>query len=319
MFCSILNCKTSEANATMIDCWICDNLFHIKCIDIPGRVADVLAGNRGLRWCCADCKQIDIDFYKFIKSNRNKFNEIKKEFSVISNKLVEYEEIFKNFKSLDKLCKSPSESPKPKRASKRIAAKSNETPIQPESDKQTASNNQTAKPDDTPTIQQALNNQTEIKNQVDSQILNLNQSELSNEMETETDLNSASSSVQHQNTSQQRNIAEQSTQLKIIPPKKSIFISRFAYDTSEDQINSYITNKLKCDSTILIKKFKYSQPRDITSFKITVPADLFEQILDSNFWPDNALVRKYELKENPRRTRNNIVQLPLNNPTNSKN
>lgn len=106
-------------------------------------------------------------------------------------------------------------------------------------------------------------------------------------------------------------------QLNIIPPKKSIFISRFAFDTSADDIDSYIKMKLKFSPDILTKKFTYSGPRNITSFKVSVPFDLYEQIVDPGFWPNNTLVREYIIKENPRT--NNIVRLPSREHSNPKN
>ena len=62
-------------------------------------------------------------------------------------------------------------------------------------------------------------------------------------------------------------------------------------------------------------KFNYSQPRTITSFKITVPLNIFDTIVDPGFWPVSTLVREYQYKEHQR----NAVHLPSRNPNAPKN
>lgn len=105
--------------------------------------------------------------------------------------------------------------------------------------------------------------------------------------------------------------------LKVIPPKKSIFISRFAYETTTDNIYNYIESKLNCNPDVLIKKFTYSEPRDITSFKLTVPNDLFDTLIDPTFWPNNTFIREYVIRNNTRS--NNIVRLTSYSNNVSKN
>ena len=55
---------------------------------------------------------------------------------------------------------------------------------------------------------------------------------------------------------------------------------------------NYIKSKFNFSPDILIKKFTYSEPRNVTSFKLTVPNDLFETIIDPVFWPNNTFVRE---------------------------
>mgnify|MGYP003557574377 FL=1 len=113
----------------------------------------------------------------------------------------------------------------------------------------------------------------------------------------------------------------ESIRLKIIPPNKSIFISRFAFDTSTADIDNYIKSNIniKAENFISIKKFTYSEQRNVTSFKLTVSFDLYDKLIDPSFWPDYTFVREYIIKDNPRR--NNIVRLPssLNSNSNPKN
>lgn len=106
-------------------------------------------------------------------------------------------------------------------------------------------------------------------------------------------------------------------ELRVVPPNKQIFISRFAFDTSADDIDFYIKSKLKQNADITVRKFTYSQPRSITSFKITVPFNIFDRVVDPSFWPNHVIVREYEYNINQRG--NNIVHLQPRQLTSQKN
>lgn len=98
-------------------------------------------------------------------------------------------------------------------------------------------------------------------------------------------------------------------QLKAIPKNQHIFLSRFASDTTIEDVNFYIKSNLNCDINISIHKFSYSQPRSITSFKLTTSPELFQQLVKPEFWPHNTLVREYVFKPSPGIS-NNIARLP---------
>lgn len=80
MICSHSACSNTENNDNMIACWICNHIFHTKCICVPSHLSDDINGNFGLRWCCNNCRKFDTDFYKSVKSHREKFIDIKKNF-----------------------------------------------------------------------------------------------------------------------------------------------------------------------------------------------------------------------------------------------
>ncbi|XP_037812258.1 uncharacterized protein LOC119604007 [Lucilia sericata] len=105
--------------------------------------------------------------------------------------------------------------------------------------------------------------------------------------------------------------------LRVVLPKKTIFISRFAFDTSTDDIEYYIKTKLNREVDIIIHKFKYSQPRTIASFKVMVPSEIFDHLINPNFWPENALIREYIYRDNQRPS--NTAQLPSRSTILSKN
>jgi len=82
--------------------------------------------------------------------------------------------------------------------------------------------------------------------------------------------------------------------LRVVNPRKQIFISRFAEETTEEDIIAYIKeNAGKPELDVTVYKFKFADKRAISSFKITLPHDMFDLVVSDNFWPDNAVVHEY--------------------------
>lgn len=285
MSCLKNSCNISDPKEIMITCWLCDNVFHAKCINIPIRVVDVLAEDRGLRWCCVNCKKMDIDFYKFVKSNRNKFNDIKNDLILLSSKVEKYGEIFENFKSLDKLISPSSSSPKRKRSSKRLAVKPTDIQV-PET-----INSVTLDP--TANTRNGINYN---KNITPAPVINsINNAHVP----INTSLSYAEVALNQPDPAINIDQINDNT-IRAVPPKKTVFISRLAIETTAEAVDSFVKSKVGPNAEISTYKFVFSQPRSITSFKVTVSADLFERILDPNFWPENTLVREYKYREKPR-------------------
>ena len=94
-----------------------------------------------------------------------------------------------------------------------------------------------------------------------------------------------------------------------LPPRKTIFISRLAADTTENDIIAFINKKINDVSNIVINKFNFSNPRITSSFKIFVPGDLFDGLLNPSFWPQNTLVKEFVFKNKKIST---IASIPKN-------
>lgn len=93
-----------------------------------------------------------------------------------------------------------------------------------------------------------------------------------------------------------------STSLVVVPPRRTIFLSRLSPATSIDNIRSYIksTSVGLNDKDFTVLKFNYSEPRDIASFRILVPDWIFETLVDRSAWPDGTLVREFIRRERVR-------------------
>lgn len=110
--------------------------------------------------------------------------------------------------------------------------------------------------------------------------------------------------------------ALQEPSLKVVPRKKSIFLSRLDPETSEAQLKSYIETKVQNVSNFIIKKFNFRYSRDVASFKIIPDDNAYNILIDRNFWPKGTVV--HEFVERPRRVPN-PVSLPKINVSSPKN
>lgn len=323
--CLSKSCTLASDDERMVVCWLCHGVCHFKCSGLRTLVAEALHSTKGLHWCCNGCQQIGVEFYRFYQSTKNTFINIQTKMSVLSNEICSYGNLFDEFKQLNYINSPPHSSPKRRKSSRK---NNKEHPVLNLGPSSSNGNVPIINNHCLPTENPVLNLGPSSSNSVGSIINNHclpNSSVTTTNIPTDKDCNIQRVSVPVNNnivynppTINMNNAENELTnQLKIIPPKKSIFISRFAFDTSVEDINFYIKSKLNFGADISINKFTYSQPRSITSFKLTVPANLYETIVNPDFWPNNTLVREYVFKENPRL--NNIAQLPPRQFNNSKN
>ena len=92
--------------------------------------------------------------------------------------------------------------------------------------------------------------------------------------------------------------------LKAVPPRKALFVSRLAPETSVDNIKSYLAAKAPSVNLKRVSIFKLapSQPRAISSFKILVPTENSEILLNKPLWPVGSLIKVFIPRDRPRNT-----------------
>ncbi|KAH8388812.1 hypothetical protein KR215_000936, partial [Drosophila sulfurigaster] len=83
--------------------------------------------------------------------------------------------------------------------------------------------------------------------------------------------------------------------LVAVPPLKQIFVSRLSPDTTSDDVRAYI--KSKSQARVKVDKFNFSYEREISSFKISVPAEQFSLMCSKEFWPEHLLVKEFVAKK----------------------
>lgn len=300
-----MDCLSAECTITsndrMVSCWLCLGSCHLKCSGLKARDADALADpGKCLHWTCSQCKKINIDFYKFFKSFKGEFEQLNNDFSSIKSKLAKFGELFENFPNLDKFSNADvSSSPKRKKAANVLLT----TPSMSNS-----------------TVPTALN-EVAVSDNVSAPSTSLHAlpSPNLNSLPMVTDINSLNTVLPP--TTNITNSAAVDNQtlrrpLKAIPPKKTVFVSRLAGDTSSEDVDFYIKSKL-CNADVVVHKFKFSNPRSISSFKISISVNHFQNIMDQSFWPENTLVREYTYNENTRANRIGVLpQRASNAPKN---
>lgn len=314
MNCLKKNCKINNDAERMITCWLCHNLCHYKCTGLPTLVNESVNTHDGLNWFCFNCRKPAVEFYRFFQGTKTRFCEIKKSALLLNDNISEYGKLFDDFASLDNLKSPPQSSPKRRKSARNIAKDKENLPDTPcPLDGSTPATPITtiitpSSPiDEIPPAVQFISN-----NNNDNPLYNM-----FNGPSTSGRTNSISASTSTTPYLNLNEVRPEPKQLVVVPPRKSIFVSRFAFETSAEDINHYIKNKINIDNAdISINKFKYSTQRNITSFKITVSPDLFGRIVDPAFWPQNAIVREYIFREYPR---TNVARLPQNLNSASKN
>ena len=85
-------------------------------------------------------------------------------------------------------------------------------------------------------------------------------------------------------------------ELRNIFPKTTKFAARFVVDTIAEDMKFYILSKIKNCNPDEILLFKINS-RNRTSFRIIIPENLFQQIVNPEFWPKNALVCEFIYSE----------------------
>lgn len=86
--------------------------------------------------------------------------------------------------------------------------------------------------------------------------------------------------------------------LKVVPKRRSLFISRFTESTSESDILQFLKAKLPSfNASVTVRKFKFKEDRDISSFKIDMPSNLFESASNPEFWPDGVICKEFVIKQ----------------------
>ena len=274
MACSLKNCTLGD-NEVYIRCWICEVEYHSKCAGISARVSDALNEKKGVRWSCEKCRGFESDFFQHFKQCRAAFLEISNDLVGVQTKLAKYEDAFKSFSVLNanSLDRSP-----PKR---RKNLRSNNKNITAE---KTVSLSLTPQPPQIVPSNEVV---------VVEEITQITRADLVKET-----VPPPVTPISHHKD------------LVVVSPKKAIFLSRFAADTTENDVLFYIRSKIKKDNEILINKFIFAKPRSIASFKVIVPMEIFNNLLDPSFWPKNTVVHEYVIKN--RNTNNNVVTLPKN-------
>lgn len=110
----------------------------------------------------------------------------------------------------------------------------------------------------------------------------------------------AASASSNETASEDLSAANDQPTLVVVPPSRSIFLSRLAIETNVDDIKCYIAQKLAISSGFGIRKFE-SHGAKYSSFLLRCDDSIYEPLIDSKNWPRHMKVDRFF----PRRSRHN--------------
>lgn len=303
MACVYPTCKLkADSDQQLLCCWLCDAHAHRSCAGFNGRQFDVIIDrSKGLRWSCLNCRDIEVDFYRLFRDAKLEISRLKADFAKVTVNFNKLESLFGNFEYADG-------SPKRKKSSLSLGRDICNNPPN-------ASNlisllspaiNGNFAPQSLPTV-------TETAPPVEN---------FSNErgVGTSATLDDASAPCFSQDNvvpagnvqdivvpnisnsvSPQNGGRQNIPSLVVVPPRRTVFLSRLAPDTTIEEIVNYVkSSRPDIGEDVVVYKFQFTQQRDISSFKILVPGKYFDDIVQREFWPDGILVREFVHRERNR-------------------
>ncbi|KAL9911051.1 uncharacterized protein ACN427_005420 [Glossina fuscipes fuscipes] len=329
--------KTGPESERFISCWLCDRFGHAKCAGITGRAADaVLDPSKGLRWSCPDCRKRDIDFYKLFTETRNCFSDLSKNLGSLWEKFELIKTRFDECRYIAQSSSSPANI-----VSTRSVACGSSPPksvsLVQVSDSLKATNNvsvsataesvgnidvtysprspsglsyaevaRVSPPIDVTQSSQASSPKTNKSNSKSSSPPRCSGVNAGRQTEQAARASVVTPSIfSPTHNSPSVNPAAPSTDdicLKAVPPRKAIFVSRLAPDTSVENIRGYLVAKAPSVNLKRVSIFKLgpSQARAISSFKILVPTENMDLILNKTLWPVGSLIKEFIPQDRPR-------------------
>lgn len=287
-----------------LSCWLCDCHAHVKCAGFNGRHFDkITAKESGLRWTCWKCREFDIDLYKLFKEAKKGFLSLNQDFLSVCSKLKSLEEMFDGFKW-----------PEDKLSSPRRKKASSDRHLTPNIDN-LGNLFVSPKPSEAPIPASFIPSSTEValanpiaprpvsSDDVASVSVNLVQHDPSqNRISIVERSLQVGNDVIRQNSHISQELID-TGDLVVIPPRRTIFISRLSAETSVGKVEHYIKSHLSDfnENDLKVFKFNNSQSRDIASFKVLVPEKNFNTLVSNLFWPQGVLVKEFIPRDGPRR------------------
>jgi len=329
MDCCYEKCALGNKNDNslrFVSCWLCTNFAHIKCAAIPGSTIDKIEQNLGLNWSCWKCRKLTLNFSRIVRTTRNAFNNLKYDFNLLSKKFEESDRVINNL-NFDEFSVETNDV-----GTNTIQEVIPTIAVSTEIDSCTGATTEktafginfdvSSRSYDLIELTSPKPPATEHDSSSTVAVTSASASICPGEKEQPglSCLPSTSGvqapcknihSTPRQTTLNRDAVPTPSNlrrsndnpNLRVVLPKKAIFISRLAADTTESDLIDYIAFKLKCsaDPNISVQKFNFNSPREIASFKIIVPDDaIFERMLSQDFWPKHTVMHEYIRKKRTR-------------------
>lgn len=293
MDCVSAKCSVRHANEKSVFCWVCNDSAHLKCAGFSGKSFEKLSvPSNGFRWFCWRCRETESNWNILYLNSKKSFAELKHSFDLVRERMLQFEDIFNALKINREYINSLPMQKGP-------SATSNLLDMQ--------------NPAEAPALFLPPVPAVDIDRARSVENFNNEIDELS----IDTDISDERAAVTDSNVPVIESSDEpivtspnSSNNLVVVPPRKTIFISRLSHDTPVGSLVDYIKQNCKDynDTDCRVFKINYSQPRDISSFKIVVPEKLFHTIVTDSFWPAGVLVKEFIPRD--RQVRTTRINLP---------
>lgn len=315
MSCSAETCRLVSSSERALTCWICSDIWHVKCAGISARVVDEMyAEKNGLRWCCVKCRDIDVDFCKFFKKSTSEMVTMGRQLWDLYTRFSKFSSLLEQFPVIDSVITSPDMDRKRKKVTDKSNRSSNSA------DKSDRSSDSSEKTESSSILAETVGDKQKkvvfasptVKKQETNSKKRENKSKSNRANKTEVEAEIVDATVTPTaNVESGTNMTRPNT-LSMAPAKKMVFVSRFDPQTTAEDLNSYIKSKIDGDFYLKTFKLKSSYSESRSSFKIIVPQDIFDKIIRYDFWPKKAFVKEFVDKAD------NLAHLPSIQPS-SKN
>ncbi|KAL9925421.1 uncharacterized protein ACN2A1_013052 isoform 1-T3 [Glossina fuscipes fuscipes] len=331
--------KTSPESDRFVSCWLCERFGYAKCAGIVGRAADAVGDpSKGLRWSCPDCRQRDIDFYKLFTETRNGFSELSRnlgslweKFELIKSRFDECRFIEHSSTTRSVACgtsplgfsksgslvqvTAPSNSKMNSNFSDIAESVGSKTVINKRASLSVLSYAEVARV--SPPRAATHSNQApslksnEVKNKSSSSpgCSRVNAGHQTGQVSQAAGTMAITPSIFSPTLNSPivnpPPIPSNDLCLTAVPPRKAIFVSRLAPETSVDNVKSYLAAKVPSVNLKRVSIFKMapSQSRAISSFKILVPTENSDMLLNKSLWPVGSLIKEFIPRDRPRNTK----------------
>ena len=305
-----------------ISCFGCGKCFHNKCVNIKATVGDALKGadSNGLQWFCISCRKISTSrlFTKLLE-----YQKTADSINDLGTKLMD---MIKQHR-LDAL--NLNELVVQINTSKPGAETSSEIEIR-KTRHRSKSTSSLPLNNNNPEIIIADHHLTTaiVQNSTNSSLLAASEVPGASSSSVQSLYPADVSEVSKPTNAvlmveENRDNVNLSAELVVVkrPLRRSIFVSRLAANTSDYAINTFISGKLQmpepATKCLLCHKFKFATERHIASFRITPPAEVFDKIVDKQFWAEGTLVREFIPRTNGNPVKKvPIPELPTSHPKN---
>lgn len=92
------------------------------------------------------------------------------------------------------------------------------------------------------------------------------------------------------------NVSQPSHGITVVAPPRSIFLSRLGVEVTGPQVEKFIREKTSSTANIGVRKMLFREPREFSSFEVTIKDDeeLYNIVLSPDFWPALTAVREFK-------------------------